>query len=67
MSMSTYDFCVWLRQYIGARDVRALTCAETMTIRRKLSEVFLHEIDPAMGDATHQTMLNHIHNDWMAR
>jgi hypothetical protein len=59
MTISTRDFCVWLQQFLG--ESHALTRAETAAIRQRLSDVFLHEIDPTMGDAAHQAMLDRIH------
>jgi hypothetical protein len=61
MTISTRDFCIWLRQFLGTGAPHALTRAETAAIRQRLSEVFIHEIDPAMGDAAHRTMLDRIH------
>jgi hypothetical protein len=61
MSMSTHDFCIWLRQLLDTAEAQALTRAETAAIRQQLSDVFLHDIDPAMGDAAHQATLNRIH------
>jgi hypothetical protein len=63
MAMSTHDFCVWLRQFLGTGDAPALSSAETAAIRQQLSEVFLHDIDPAMGDAAPNATLNRIHRD----
>jgi hypothetical protein len=61
MTMSSADFCAWLRPLLGGGEGRALTPAETAAIRQRLSDVFLHEIDPAMGDAAHQAALHAIH------
>lgn len=61
MPTAAHDFCIWLRQFLDTRKARPLTDAETAAIRRKLSEVFVHDIDPAMGDAADQAMLNRIH------
>jgi hypothetical protein len=59
--MTANDFCLWLKPMLDQADGRGLTQAETDAIRRKLAQVFIHEIDPAMGDDAHQAMLNHIH------
>jgi hypothetical protein len=61
MPISTQDFCIWLKQFLDTRKAQALTPAETAVIRRQLSDVFMHDIDPAMGDARHQATLNRIH------
>ncbi|HEX4197445.1 MAG TPA: hypothetical protein VHZ26_08385 [Caulobacteraceae bacterium] len=54
------DFCLWLDAFLGDAG-RALTAGETAIVRGRLCEVFLHEIDPAMGDAAHQASLQRIH------
>ena len=61
--ISTRDFCIWLRQFLDNREAGAFDHAETAAIRQQLSAVFLHDIDPAMGDAAHQEELNRIHHD----
>ena len=61
--ITTRDFCIWLRQFLDDKEARALDRAEMAAIRQQLSAVFLHEIDPAMGDAAHQEKLNRIHRD----
>jgi hypothetical protein len=61
MDMTARDFCIWLRQYLGEEKAQGLSASETAAIRQCLSGVFQHEIDPTMGDAAHQAMLNRIH------
>lgn len=34
---------------------------ETAQIKKHLNMVFIHEIDPSMGDAAHQEKLNQAH------
>jgi hypothetical protein len=58
--MSAADFCIWLKPYLDGRD-GPLTQDEVLAIRQRLDSVFIHEIDPAMGDAAHQSALNKIH------
>jgi hypothetical protein len=60
--MHSADFCIWLKTLLdNGKDVP--TPEEVALIRQHLSEVFLHEIDPAMGDAAHQKALNQIHRN----
>jgi hypothetical protein len=58
--MDSQRFCLWLSEILPG-DVRALTPEETTAIRRRLADVFRHDIDPAMGDAAHQDGLRRIH------
>jgi hypothetical protein len=58
--MDSQRFCLWLSELLLDRAC-ALTTEETATIRRRLSDVFLHEIDPMMGDEAHQARLRLIH------
>lgn len=56
------DFCIWLKTLLdNGKDVP--TPEEVVLIRQRLSAVFIHEVDPAMGDATHQKVLNQIHRN----
>lgn len=60
--MQSRDFCYWLQGYfeIHGQDTM-ITPAQAEIIKNHLSMVFVHEIDPAMGDQTHQDKLNQIH------
>jgi hypothetical protein len=60
--MQSRDFCYWLQGYfeIHGGDV-VLTPAQVDMIKKHLNMVFVHEIDPAMGDKPHQDKLNSIH------
>ncbi len=60
-STRTADFCIWLKSFLD-RCKGARTPEEVAIIRQRLSEVFVHEIDPAMGDTAHQNSLNQIHH-----
>ena len=61
MLMSAADFCNWLKQLLGGHE-GPLTRDEVVAIRQRLNEVFIHEIDPAMGDAAHRSALNEVHS-----
>jgi hypothetical protein len=59
--MSAADFCIWLKLFLDGRD-GPLTRDEIVAIRQNLGNVFIHEIDPGMGDAVHQSALREIHD-----
>ena len=61
MPMSAADFCIWLKRFLGGCD-GPLTRDEIVAIRRHLGNVFIHEIDPGMGDAAHQSALREVHD-----
>ncbi len=63
--MQSRDFCYWLQGYFEINGAHAdtLSSRQIETIKSHLSLVFVHEIDPAMGDAKHQAKLNTIHGD----
>ena len=61
-NMSPSDFCIWLKSVLDGRKNDTLTTMEAALIRESLSKVFEHEIDPQMGDAEHQALLNKIHS-----
>lgn len=62
MQITSGEFCCWLATFLDDRRNVSLTAEETETIRHRLSAVFLHEIDPEMGDKAHQALLNKIHS-----
>jgi hypothetical protein len=60
MLMTATEFCIWLKRFLDGRH-DPLTRDEIMAIRQHLGNVFVHEIDPGMGDAAHQIALREIH------
>ncbi len=61
--MTSRDFCYWLQGFFEISEARDLTEAQTTQLKKHLSLVFAHEIDPKMGNKTHQDELNSIHTD----
>lgn len=68
--MTSRDFCFWLQGYFEIQGNRPTQEPESLyglnesqieMIRRHLSMVFKHEIDPSMGPPSHQDALNHAH------
>jgi hypothetical protein len=59
--MTSRDFCFWLQGIFELGKPRTLDEEQTATIRRHLSLVFKHEIDPSMGGAEHQAELDKVH------
>lgn len=68
--MTSRDFCFWLQGYFeihGNRPVQEpdqtynLNESQIEMIKKHLSLVFKHEIDPSMGDKTVQDALNSLH------
>lgn len=60
--MSSRDFIYWLQGFLEISDAKELTEKQTEVVKRHLSMVFKHEIDPSMGDEKHQEELNHAHS-----
>lgn len=60
--MQSRDFCFWLQGYfeINGKD-EGLSEEQVDMIKRHLSLVFVHEIDPSMGQQEQQDKLNKIH------
>lgn len=63
--MTSRDFCYWLQGYFEiagehSSDI-AMSTAQVQTIQKHLNLVFAHEIDPSMGEQTHQNKLNSLH------
>jgi len=59
--MTSRDFCYWLQGYFEIAEPIELTSEQLKTIQRHLAMVFVHEIDPSMGDKKHQDLLDAIH------
>lgn len=59
--MTARDFAFWLQGLFELGNPEALTKEQTDLVRQHLTLVFKHEIDPSMGDATHQADLNKAH------
>ena len=66
--MTSRDFCYWLQGFFEIGMPTNLTQNETEMVRRHLSLVFKHEIDPSFGDKEKQESLNILHGgDPLAR
>lgn len=64
--MTSRDFCFWLQGFFeisGAEwtQTQPLCATKVDMIKKHLDLVFVHEIDPSMGDSKHQKDLNDIH------
>ena len=60
--MTSRDFCYWLQGYFELNGPKKIDEKETELIKKHLNLVFKHEIDPSMGDKSHQEELNNIHS-----
>lgn len=60
--MTSRDFAYWLQGLFELENPKTLNKQQTNLIKKHLSLVFKHEIDPSMGDANIQNELNNIHN-----
>lgn len=59
--MTSRDFAFWLQGFFEITNPTEITPEQTKMIQAHLNLVFVHEIDPAMGDQRHQDVLNKIH------
>lgn len=64
--MQSRDFCFWLQGLFelsqGIYEENGLNGEQVKLIQQHLQLVFVHEIDPSMGDQNHQNKLNDIHH-----
>jgi len=60
--MTARDFCYWLQGTFEVASLEELNKEQTQTVKNHLNLVFVHEIDPSMGDEKHQAKLNEIHH-----
>lgn len=63
--MTSRDFCYWLQGYFELASTNvgqlSITSDQLKMIQKHLNLVFIHEIDPSMGDKDQQNKLNSIH------
>lgn len=66
--MTSRDFAFWLQGFFEVNDARdggnEITDKQIDIIKKHLNLVFLHEIDPSMGDQKHQDKLNKVHSNY---
>ena len=60
--MTSRDFAFWLQGYLEIENQRQLDQTKIDKIRSHLNLVFVHEIDPSMGDEEEQKKLDYFHN-----
>lgn len=60
--MTSRDFAYWLQGFFELAKVEELNKSQTDTIKKHLSLVFKHEIDPSFGGPEKQEELNAIHS-----
>lgn len=60
--MTSRDFCYWLQGVFEVASPTTLNETQVHLVKKHLSLVFLHEIDPSMGDAEHQKVLNAVYS-----
>lgn len=59
--MTSRDFCFWLQGFFEVGDPKTLTGEQLDLVKRHLNLVFIHEIDPSMGNKEEQDKLNAVH------
>lgn len=59
--MQSRDFVYWLQGFFEISGAKSTSEEQTTMIKNHLNLVFKHEIDPAMGDKAHQSILNATH------
>lgn len=60
--MTSRDFCYWLQGYFEVANPDVIHMDKIEMIKKHLNLVFIHEIDPSMGDKKEQDKLNKVHN-----
>lgn len=58
--MTSRDFCFWLQGFFEVSKAKTLGDEQTEIVKRHLSMVFKHEIDPSFPN---QEALNNIHHN----
>lgn len=62
--MTSRDFAFWLQGFfeISGTDAITMNAEQVSMVKKHLALVFIHEIDPSMGDKAQQDKLNKIHS-----
>ena len=60
--MTSRDFCYWLQGIFEVANPQTLDKKAVAKIKAHLSMVFIHELDPSMGDKEHQDKLQEAHD-----
>lgn len=60
--MKLENFAYWLQGFFELSGTDELTPEQVRTIKNHLNLVFKHDIDPKMGDAEKQKLLNAVHS-----
>ncbi len=62
--MTSRDFAFWLQGFFEITGTEALTmnAEQVAMVKKHLSLVFIHEIDPSMGGKEKQDALNAVHH-----
>lgn len=59
--MTSVNFAYWLQGFFEIQNPETIYTKQVDMIKRHLSLVFIHEIDPSMGGQEHQDKLNEVH------
>jgi hypothetical protein len=59
--MTSRDFVYWLQGHFELNGSGAIDAEKAVIIQQHLAMVFVHEIDPSMGDIEHQKKLDAAH------
>jgi len=59
--MTTVNFVYWLQGFLELSNENSISDKQLSIIKNHLNMVFAHDIDPKMGDAKHQQILNEFH------
>jgi hypothetical protein len=63
--MTSVQFCYWLQglfELSGSDPPLVLNAQQVEIIKKHLNMVFKHELDPALGDEEHRSILHEIHS-----
>ncbi len=59
--MTSRDFCYWLQGAMELGRAKSLDEEQTAILRKHLNMVFVHEIDPSLGDEAHREKVKEAH------
>lgn len=61
--MTSRDFVYWLQGFFEVANPVNIDQTQLEIIKKHISLVFIHEIDPSAGNFEHQNLLNSMHSN----
>lgn len=65
--MESKDFCYWLKGFLEISEAKTISEKQVEVIKNHLKLVFIHEIDPSLGNGEYLKKLQGVHDGKVLR